>query len=46
MELKPIPFSKGFFASSDGKIFDSNLNEKTQYENSDNYKTASICLEK
>lgn len=44
MEIKTIPFSNGFFASTDGKIFDSEINERTQYENGDSYKTASICL--
>lgn len=44
MDIKPIPFSNGFSASTDGRIFDSAMNERVQYENGDKYKTASICL--
>ena len=46
MELKPIPFSSGFFASRDGRIFDKDLKERIQYENGDGYKTASILVDK
>lgn len=44
MELKPIPFSPSFFASWDGRIFDRDLKERTQYENGDGYKTASVLI--
>jgi hypothetical protein len=44
MEIKPIPFSDNFYASEDGRIFDSSGNERTQYENGDGYKTASIRI--
>lgn len=44
MEIKPIPFVNGFYASSCGKIFDKELKERNQYYNKDGYKTSSVRL--
>lgn len=44
MEIKPIPFADGFFASEDGRIFDHSGNERNQYWNKDGYRTSSVRL--
>lgn len=44
MDIKVIPGTKNFKASSDGKIYDSNGNERVQYVNGDGYKTSSVLL--
>lgn len=42
MDVKTIPGTIGFSASSDGKIFDKNGKEKNQYTNLDGYKTCAV----
>lgn len=44
MDIKVIPGTKNFKASFDGKIYDSNGNERVQYVNGDGYKTSSVLL--
>lgn len=45
MDIKEIPGSKGYFASTSGAIFDKNGKERNQYTNADGYKTASVLLD-
>lgn len=45
MDVKNIPGTQGFLASSDGRIFDKTGTIRPQYTNLDGYKTASVLLE-
>lgn len=45
MDVKPIPFTLGYFASSDGKIFDDLKRIRNTYLNGDGYETVCVKTE-
>ncbi len=45
MDVKVIPFTKGYLASKTGVIYDPHGNERKQYVNGDGYRTASVVTD-